>query len=97
MSSDYRQEFIDAVGDLAGRDFATHAEAAAWLFSHAGQQRMAEWVAEDDGVIWVPETALRPFDQVLGDREGVDREALPPGQRAEIAVALAEIEGNATE
>lgn len=88
MNEKHEQAFVDAINTGLDRDFDTFGQASEWLLGTEGQAALAAWVEEGAGFIEIPFTAARPFDQVFGDTSGVDREALPVHQAAELAAAL---------
>lgn len=84
----HQQRFADSIGALVGREFDTADEASDWLFSEEGQAAIDAWCREGDRFIEIPEWLARPLDQVFGDTTGVDREALPVHQAAQVAAVL---------
>jgi hypothetical protein len=88
VNAKYEQAFIDTIHRAFGRNFDTFGQAAAWLLGDEGQAAIDVWAKEDGEVVEIPAFLARPLDQVFGDTAGLDREALPGYQAAQVAAAL---------
>jgi hypothetical protein len=94
VNAKHERDFVDAINVGLDRDFDTFDQASEWLLGTEGQAALARWAEEGDGFIEIPFAAARPFDQVFGDTSGVDREALPVHQAAQVADAVADLDFN---